>query len=133
MITLLFVLVGCNGGGGAGDMGGPTEDVMPTKSLYSAWVAKDQSKMFNLSQHSLGTITSISMLFANGAICDFNLGILGTETNVFGSITFSTHRVATGPGDPGCAALNGNYRATIVEDTMTLCESPAMNNCVEYE
>lgn len=135
LITLFLALVlsACNGGGGASNAGGPTEDTDP-KSILSVWTSLDGNRVIDLSAHSLGTSTNASMFFADGSICDFQLGLVGTEQSVIGQLQFSAYRAATGPGDPGCAALDGNYRATVDDnDIMTLCDPPGWTVCQEYE
>lgn len=132
-MAILFMSISCGGGGNSAGISAGNTIGRSNKSLFSIWEAKDGSIQTDFRALQFNTQTEIIMVFADGAVCDMQLALWGTESLAWGTVSLSTYRGATGNGNPGCAGLNGTYKATISGDTMTLCDPPTWTTCKEYE
>lgn len=75
-------------------------------------------------------VTPVNFTFADGAVCETNLSVLGANTVGGWTITTSNY-IGGGAGNPGCASLIDNY--TYQNPTgfaLIVCNSTAV--CTTY-
>jgi len=118
---------------GAGNSGGVenTANKAP-KSLFSIWVADNQSLVIDMRSQAIGATGVVPVTSSYGSICNVTMNLTGTTTNAVGNATAASYVPMTGNGNPDCSIYSGYYHATITNDKMRLCDPPTWVNCQNY-
>lgn len=100
-----------------------------SKNLFSSWTATGTNTIINLTGANFGS-NSIGFLYATGAQCNCTLNILGAQGSGNWVLSSCSYLAASGPGDPGCVALDGSGTYTLPASTLSLCRTGFA--CVTY-